>query len=655
MATLEELSRALKNADQVGDTDAARALAKAIARTQNDEPQREYSAGGSALRGGLQGVSLGFADEIAALPAFLRDDMDYGDRLQEIRQSFDRARTDNTGSFMTGEIAGTVAGAFIPGMNLGAAARGASLGTRVGRGILQGAGYGGLYGAGTAEGGIGERAIGAGVGGALGAVGGAAGPVVMESVLGAGRGAASLLNKARGALDAKGRAGGLVAGTLNKAAQRGDAAFPDVLPPGAQPGQMTYQQAIDAGLPVSNIDRGGRHTRELARQMANINPDAEDILDKGIDSRWKAQADRYVDDVFSGQAAETATDALEEASKIANAPKYRVAYAKAAGDISTDPLLQRMAGTKEVQVAMREADEVWRSNQIRAGNQVGDEPIRNLEYWDIVKKRLDAARAAVMKAQDKEATSRFTGIIKQVRDRLDEIVPEYKIARGTAAEFFGSEKAIENGMAFSRSTLRQMPMERAAKEIKKLSPPDLELFRTGYKQAERDWIMDVGRSTNLTNRYTKPGVQAKLQLVFGKEAKTMEARTLAEMAMDLARTAVKGNSSTMKQLAQGGFLGGGVGLTAQSLGGGNMYNDPSVGLIGAALGAGFRVGGAKLAGRVNIEVAEQVAKMLMSQDDTLVNRGLDILQKNKVMMDGLRQFIDRATHLAVATSANPLQ
>lgn len=159
----------------------------------------------AGLRGAGQGFTLGFADEIAGgmgaamqagvnvLPRSLQKWLDVveakpGDAYRSVRDE-DRAdnraaRRDQTGAYLAGEVLGSLA-VPVPG---GAAAKGASGLARVGRGALQGAGLGGAYGLGASEadsvGGLArDTALGAGLGGAGGAVGAGLG-VGVEKVRG---------------------------------------------------------------------------------------------------------------------------------------------------------------------------------------------------------------------------------------------------------------------------------------------------------------------------------------------------------------------------------------------------------------------------------------------------------------------------------------
>lgn len=117
----------------------------------------------SAIRGGAQGVSFGFADEATARLESIAKGIPYEQALQETRAKYKQAQEANPITYTGSEIAGGVLPSFIPGV--GQAATGAKLG----RLAAMGAGSGALSGLGFSEGQtMGEVARDVGIGGVLG-------------------------------------------------------------------------------------------------------------------------------------------------------------------------------------------------------------------------------------------------------------------------------------------------------------------------------------------------------------------------------------------------------------------------------------------------------------------------------------------------------
>jgi hypothetical protein len=134
--------------------------------SEKNKPKRttpQVSPVESAIRGGAQGLSMGFADEATARLESILKNKPYEQALQESRQAYKQAQEANPITYTGSEIVGGIAPAFIPGV--GQAATGAKLG----RLAAIGAGTGALSGLGFSEGETaGEIARDVGIGGALG-------------------------------------------------------------------------------------------------------------------------------------------------------------------------------------------------------------------------------------------------------------------------------------------------------------------------------------------------------------------------------------------------------------------------------------------------------------------------------------------------------
>ena len=127
-----------------------------------------------------QGASLGFGDEIEAGVRSALGQGDYNATRADIAGQQAQYAEDNPGEAFA---LGMVGGAALPGVGVaGHVAKGAGLGVRALAGARAGAVIGGVNGAGTAEGGLDERAAGAVTGAGVGAVAGGLMPAVTTAV-----------------------------------------------------------------------------------------------------------------------------------------------------------------------------------------------------------------------------------------------------------------------------------------------------------------------------------------------------------------------------------------------------------------------------------------------------------------------------------------
>lgn len=633
MPTTEQLATALKNADAAGDVDAARKLAAALrsAQAAGQPTAGKPSDLESIGRGALEGVSFGFDDEIGSgVQTGFGLWGDYGKALEESRGLKRRAQETNPIAYGIGAVGGALPTAFIPGM---APARAATLGGRLAQGARLGAVYGGLYGAGTAEGDLKDRAAGALRGGAVGAVTGAAAEPVAAGI---GALANRVAAPVRAALNPVKEAGRRVTDAL-----RADKRIPQPLLSGADDAV-----ASKYGQPVLNIDRGGEKTRALARSAANTSPEGRGIMQSAIDQRYEGQGSRVVDAVrrmVGGKDATTNREILNRSAKAANRPAYNRAYA--AGDRPIiSPELERLTGSPDVVKAMQAASQNGKTRAIAEGSGafnarvnitpdgrvvfnrgkggVPDYP--NLQFWDYTYRELrDAASAAARQGRKGEADALGT-VARQMRDELDRIVPEFGVARAGAARFFGAESALEAGEKFVTSRVAN---DEAVKAVAKMGAAERRLFAEGFADGLVRRVQEAGdrRNVVINGMFNSPAARQRINIALGsRRAKEMEAILRVEGIMDMARQAM-GNSTTARQLVELG-LAGGSGVYGMATG---DWRASALVLSGIMLRHGK--------GRIDANVAKEVARMLVSPNPEVMQKGVEAVARSEALMDALRK------------------
>ena len=253
-------------------------------------PKKEELSLGDSLAGGAravgQGLSLGFGDE---LEAGLRTGFgflgDYDKTVKDVRGNIKDFREENpltslglelgggllTGGLGAGKVAGTKAGQYI----LGKAGN-------TGLGATIGAGEGAIAGAGSADGDLGDRAVGALAGGTLGGAFGTALPSVIN--LGG-----KALNRGAYAVGLKSD-DAVRKGADQKALQAFNRAklTPDDV-------QKSLDEAVIPDTMIADV--GGEATRRLSRASANVSGDGADIATKALDERQLGLGDQIADDV----------------------------------------------------------------------------------------------------------------------------------------------------------------------------------------------------------------------------------------------------------------------------------------------------------------------------------------------------------------------
>lgn len=585
--------------------------------------QAAPTAQGSALNTFGQGMTFGFGDELEGVSQGLHNVLfgkgSFGEGYEQgrdrVRGSVDAYREASPGKAMALEVAGAIPTALLP---VGNVARGAGFGQKMIAGAKAGAAYGGLYGAGAAEGGPMERGAGAVVGAGMGGLTGLAAEPVAAGVRAAAR---KVAGPVRGLFNPNAEAARRVA-----LARNADQLMPQ---PGLVPGDEAIAQR--AGQPILNVDRGGEVTRALARSAANTSPEGRVALDAATSSRFEGQGSRVIDTVrrlVGGSSTAQNRELLQASARAANRPAYEAAYSAPGAASVWDEALQQLAGAPVVQSAMRQAAVTGR-NKAALG---GFSPIKSpfvtdpatgalrmtpntrptLQFWDHVKRNLD-----------KMGTGEARQAARVLRDHLDELVPEYKIARRGAAQAFGAEDALDAGEKFVTS---RMQNEEAARALTKMSTAERQLFREGFADALVRRVGEAGdrRNVVINGMFASPAARERIVIALGKErARELEAVLRIEGVMDMARHAL-GNSTSIRQYVELGLAGG-------------------TSAYGYATGdwraAGLAIGGILTrhgVGLIDRNVAKKVGQMLASSDPNVVKNGIRTIARSDAMLDALR-------------------
>lgn len=622
---------------------------------------KDIGRGAAAMEGVRSGFTANFGDELAGAaaaaptPAGLKNPFDwpseavrglaqlgyeyltggddaakrYAARRDEVRANQKAAEEQYPGTYIAGQVGGALA---VP---VGGALNAATLPARMARGAAVGATMGGVAGAGegtTFEDRASRGAIGVATGGALGAAGV---PVIEGLARGAGFVASQPARMVQAALNPQGAAERAVGRAYREAIETDPLARQRL-----SQNELAASQA--AGGPATVMDVLGGEGRNLSRSAGNLSGGARDTLNRTLDERFETQGQRFVNwlnDRFSYPNADAQQQAINHVERTVNRANYN--RANQAGDRPLwSPELEQLAGSPAVQDAVRAAVTTGKDRAVTQGYGGFNSPVTvtpdgrlllrrgpngqptypNLQFWDSARRELSGKADAARRAGNNEDATRLGDLARQMNAALDNLVPEYQVARQGAARFFGSENALEAGQNFVTQNFNNAQTRRV---LANMSDTERRLFQDGFVSRYIDMLNNVPDRADVVRRiYNSPANREKIQIALGRERATeLEAMIRVETIMQQGLRAVQGNSTTAMQIA-------GLGLAGAS-GGGILGFDPTTSGLATALATAGKRG-------IDARVAQRVAELLTSNDPAVLNRGVQMLARNNRLMEALR-------------------
>jgi hypothetical protein len=629
-----------------------REMARGV-RERQSAPMRYVD---TALRGAARAVP--FMNEASAGLNYLTGmgGDSYEDSLDRERAMSDVDDTDRTALSVGSQMAGMV---VMPGSGWANSGR---LAGRIAKGGALGGVYGGLYGAGDGDT-MGERASNALEGTKTGAIFGAAGTGAFEALRGGVGALGTLAAPIRGYRRPVEEAERRIAAGLGQDRAVGGRLLSD----------SDYAAAAAAGQDPMMIDRGGATIRAMARDARNTSPEAAQQLEGALAGRAGVQNDAagdFLSQLFSPLRSpnpEATVERLQRRAQAANGANYRRAEQAAENLISPGgrvnpafpdglmtPVLDRLAQSPLVQSAMQKSLSTGMNDAALRGFRVtpptnpfvrtdqgfvlrppgpnGDRVLPTLAYWDQVQRNLRSVAKKAKISGDDNLARQANGMRSQLISHLDEILPDYQTARQGAARFFGAEDALEAGENFFAMTKRG-DTAKARQAVAKMTASERGLFAEGYLAAAEHAARSTGDGRTASNMkmWNSPAAREKLELAVGprRAREALAYRDRAEI-LEWSNNAVRGNSSTVMQLASLGLAGGAAGAYATG--------DLSGGVYGAMVAPLVKLGMKGIKGRVDDRVSRELARLLTSTNPATHQRIINSSRNQQQLTEALNHI-----------------
>ena len=525
------------------------------AALQQATPQMEYGFG----RAALQGLSMGFSDEIEAKAREARGEGRYEDILAGLRQAKQRFGEQYPIGSTLAEMGGALPTMLLGGAGFaGLAARAPSIAARFSpltTGLTGAAATGGATGAitGAGEAEPGQRMAGAARGGATGTVLGPTGQVATKAVSGV---VSKGLEMGRSAIGAD---------PTKTFRDRADVKLLQALRrDGLSPKDAADRlRSIQAGgyKPETIVEIGGKNTRALADVVSKY-PGASQVAEELAEQRMAGQAGRVISDferVFGRkESALDVADDLISRRNLSSGPLYQQAYRE--GGVIQDPRIDKLMELNAFKDAYKTARELAELDGVNLPanvqdlKQIGGFDLRTLDY---IKRGLDDVlyvRATPISGTGKQVIAKLKEKRREFVDIVDEVGPDsYRAARQAFAGPTEVRDAIEAGQKFTRLSPSQLE-----RDFAKLSPAEKEGFQLGVLESIRQNVDRGADGSDVLRRvWASPEKRKQLQVIVGNDQFMDLSNSLARENI-IRRTDVtmtRGSQTMERQLGQREFEG----------------------------------------------------------------------------------------------------
>lgn len=510
------------------------------------------SKAGDTIAGGLegfgQGITFGFIDEIeAGLQSATGIDGDFGEYTKNLERVRARGRDATEGAPKTA-LAAEIAGGLTGGIGLaknGATLLkgGQSLPKSIGLGAVEGSIYGATAGAGTSDGDLADRARGLVAGGTTGAVVGGALPPALAAGKAAFKPVGDILGTMFGSADKQAMA--RVVNTMRESGKSTDEILEELKGLG------------DDGILLDVLGAPGE---SLARGTANSDPAARGALSTAVRQRTAGQPDRLTSRLLeaSGLDEGRTIDELTESLRRKNAPAINQAYeeARAAGfDLPNEPF-RELNNAPLVQQALKAAEKNVQNRAVIEGQQAGSK----LAVFDDAKKFLDDKASKAFRNGQNNAGGTASALARQLRETVDNNVPEYAGARDLAQASARSREALELGAEGAKNNI-PLDFGRRASQV---APENQQHLAQGFAADKIAQIQNRRATPGVADQlFGSPQQQSALQQALGENAATVQRQIANEGVFANTARAVEGNSTTAQQTIDAARQSGLTGILRQ--------------------------------------------------------------------------------------------
>lgn len=518
--------------------DLTEAQRKILDRTlaKEEERQREQSlVPTQRTRTAMQGLTLGFADEIEARARALATGETYEEALDKIRSGIKAYQEARPTEAMAYELGGAVAPMLFTG--------GGAAAPTLGRIALRGGAEGAAYAFGTGEGGAAERAARV----PFGALGGAAGGIAGEKVArGAVRSVEALVDAARRTTGRRGAS--VVENEIQRLVEQ----------TGKTPDEIV-QDIVDGKILAENrtIAASVKALRGQGGPAAATIQTALEQRPRRLRSAAQQQIAEYLDDVSADPTASAIRRrATSEAETVA---AERAAYAPFKTEPVTNDVFMELARVLETAPDVGESlNKIAQRQGMADLYTVADDGVvrfarrPTVEEAEKIRRVLQQTARKESKAGDIDLSIATTDIEKSLRSVLDVDVPDLMSTRAQAAAVRTNRDAFQAGRKALTGDVNEVMVELEDKWAK--DPATLASYRSGFLAALQGRFA-TGQERTVLRRMLEEGQKEGMLLRAlipdpQDQAAVLRKLDIATEAEDVAQTVLRNTQTAETMMAK---------------------------------------------------------------------------------------------------------
>jgi hypothetical protein len=264
----------------------------------------------------------------------------------------------------------------------------------------------------------------------------------------------------------------------------------------------------------------------------------------------------------------------------------------------------------------------------------------DLNAWDSVQRLVRDLESSANVSGNLSQARRFGLLRQSLVDELDRLVPSYGTARGTAYRGFRAQDAFEAGENYVAMTVKGREADELRRTIANMSQSDREVFMHGFTTRLTESVEKIGYDRDVLKAMFNNGpAMRRIEEALGPQrTRELEAILHVERVMQRSNTALNGNSTTAQQLLAAGAFG---------VGANTLFGNDA--LSWSSVLAGTFAGGTRYAHKYGTtRLADEIGRLLASNDQGSIRRGIALAARNERIMDNLRNWTGQGASKAAA-------